>query len=102
MPVLQAPGEIEESQAALQIQLVNGDLRCITFSGIPADDAIGREVLRVVQPAAVDAAILASEEQAQTRDHVVAAYSAMSKRPGTRRAAPKSNSMPPIKIIAWC
>ena len=41
--------------------LDNGEPRCIAFGGVPADDAIGREVLRVVQPAAVEAAILASE-----------------------------------------
>ena len=53
--------------------LDNGEPRCIAFGGVPADDAIGREVLRVVQPAAVEAAILASEEQAEQRDQVVAA-----------------------------
>ena len=53
--------------------LDNGEPRCIAFGGVPADDAIGREVLRVVQPAAVEAAILASEEQVQKRDQVVAA-----------------------------
>jgi DNA invertase Pin-like site-specific DNA recombinase len=53
--------------------LDNGEPRCIAFGGVPADDAIGRKVLRVVQPAAVEAAILASEEQVQKRDQVVAA-----------------------------
>jgi DNA invertase Pin-like site-specific DNA recombinase len=53
--------------------LDNGEPRCIAFGGVPADDAIGHEVLRVVQPAAVEAAIMASEEQAHKRDQVVAA-----------------------------
>jgi len=53
--------------------LDNGEPRCIAFGGIPADDAIGREVLRVVQPGAVEAAILASEEQVERQDQVVAA-----------------------------
>jgi len=53
--------------------LDNGEPRCIAFGGVPADDAIGREVPRVVQPAAVEAAILANEEQAHKRDQVVAA-----------------------------
>lgn len=53
--------------------LDNGEPRCIAFGGIPADEAIGREVLRVVQPAAIEAAVLASEDQAQKRDQVVAA-----------------------------
>jgi DNA invertase Pin-like site-specific DNA recombinase len=53
--------------------LDNGEPRCIAFGGIPADEAIAREVLRVVQPAAIEAAILASEEQSEKRDQVVAA-----------------------------
>lgn len=53
--------------------LDNGEPRCIAFGGVPADEAIGREVLRVVQPAAIEAAILASEEQAQKSDQVLAA-----------------------------
>jgi DNA invertase Pin-like site-specific DNA recombinase len=53
--------------------LDNGDPRCIAFGGVSADEGVGREVLRVVQPAAIEAAILASEEQAQKRDQVVAA-----------------------------
>lgn len=53
--------------------LDNGEPRCIAFGGIPADEAVGREVLRVVQLAAIEAAVLASEDQAQKRDQVVAA-----------------------------
>ena len=53
--------------------LDGGEPRCIAFGGVPADEVIGREVLRVIQPAAVEAAILASEEQAEKRDQVVAA-----------------------------
>ena len=53
--------------------LDNGEPRCIAFGGIPADEAIGHQVLRVVQPAAVEAAIMAGEEHTQQRDQVVAA-----------------------------
>ena len=53
--------------------LDNGDPRCIAFGGLLADEAIGREVLRVVQPVAVEAAILASEQQSEKHDQVVAA-----------------------------
>jgi len=53
--------------------LDNGDPRCIAFGGLLADEAIGREVLRVVQPVAVEAAILASEQQSAKHDQVVAA-----------------------------
>ena len=53
--------------------LDNGEPRCIGFGGVPIDAAISREVLRVVQPAAVEAAVMASEEVARERDEVLAA-----------------------------
>jgi DNA invertase Pin-like site-specific DNA recombinase len=53
--------------------LDNGEPRCIAFGGVPVDEAIGREVLRVVQPAALEAALMASEEEAHKRDEVLAA-----------------------------
>jgi DNA invertase Pin-like site-specific DNA recombinase len=53
--------------------LDNGEPRCIAFGGITVDEAIGREVLRVVQPAAIEASVLAGEERAQQRDDVIEA-----------------------------
>jgi DNA invertase Pin-like site-specific DNA recombinase len=53
--------------------LDNGEARCIAFGGVPVDEAIGREVLRVVQPAAVEAAVVASEEEAHRQDDVLEA-----------------------------
>jgi DNA invertase Pin-like site-specific DNA recombinase len=53
--------------------LDNGEPRCIGFGGITVDQAIGREVLRVVQPAAIEASMLAHEERARQRDDVVEA-----------------------------
>lgn len=53
--------------------LDNGEPRCLAFGGLTVDDAIGHEVLRVVQPAAVEAAIVASEQAAHRQDEVVAA-----------------------------
>jgi DNA invertase Pin-like site-specific DNA recombinase len=44
--------------------LDNGEARCIAFGGIPVDDAIAREVLRVVQPAAIEAAVQANRRLA--------------------------------------
>jgi DNA invertase Pin-like site-specific DNA recombinase len=43
--------------------LDNGEPHCIAFGGAPVDAAVAHEVLRVVQPAAIEAAILASEAQ---------------------------------------
>ena len=53
--------------------LDNGEPRCIGFGGITVDEAIGREVLRVVQPAAIEASMLAHEERVRQRDDVVEA-----------------------------
>jgi DNA invertase Pin-like site-specific DNA recombinase len=43
--------------------LDSGQPRCIAFGGMSVDETIANEVLRVVQPAAVEAAVLASEEE---------------------------------------
>ncbi len=45
--------------------------RCISFGGGPVDDAVSREVLRVVQPAAVEASLQAGEGAATEHDDVV-------------------------------
>jgi DNA invertase Pin-like site-specific DNA recombinase len=47
--------------------------RCIAFGGIPVDEEIGRQLLRVVQPAAIEVAVLAHQDQDRQRDEVVAA-----------------------------
>lgn len=48
--------------------LDNGDPKCLGVGGIPLDAAIGREVIRVVGPAAIEAAVYASREQHQQLD----------------------------------
>jgi DNA invertase Pin-like site-specific DNA recombinase len=53
--------------------LDNGEPRCIAFGGLRVDDAIGAEVLRVVEPGALEAAILASRDEAHRRDEVLEA-----------------------------
>jgi hypothetical protein len=50
--------------------LDNGEPRCIAFGGISVDEAISREVLRVVQPTAIEASVLASEELGRQRDDI--------------------------------
>jgi DNA invertase Pin-like site-specific DNA recombinase len=44
--------------------------RCLTFGGTSADDAVAREILRVIEPAAVEAAVLAGQQVAQQKDYV--------------------------------
>ena len=53
--------------------LDNGEPRCIGFAGLVVDQAITREVLRVVEPAAIEAAVIAHEEQARQVDDVLSA-----------------------------
>jgi DNA invertase Pin-like site-specific DNA recombinase len=50
-----------------------GEPKCIGVGGIPLDEAISREVIRVVQPAAIEAAVSAGQGEAQERDLALAA-----------------------------
>jgi hypothetical protein len=51
----------------------NAELKCISFGGIPVDHALTGEIRRVVQPGAVEAAVMAHEEASQAADEVLAA-----------------------------
>ena len=53
--------------------LDNGEPPCVGFGGLLVDEAVAKEILRVVQPAAVEAAVLAREEQSRQQDEVVEA-----------------------------
>ena len=53
--------------------LDNGQPRCIAFGGTTVDEAISQQLLGVVQPAAVEAAIMASEEEIRKGDEVLEA-----------------------------
>jgi DNA invertase Pin-like site-specific DNA recombinase len=50
-----------------------GDPRCIGIAGLAIDQAVSKEILRVVQPAAIEAARLADAEQSRQLDDVAAA-----------------------------
>lgn len=50
--------------------LDKGQPRCISFGGARVDAAVGNEVLRVVQPAAIEAAILAHRDESNKQDEV--------------------------------
>ncbi len=50
--------------------LDQGEPRCLAFGGVPVDDAIAGQVLRVVAPAGVEAAVLASRQQQAQLDEV--------------------------------
>ena len=53
--------------------LDNAEVKCIAVGGIPVDEAISQALLEVVQPAAVEAAVLASQDITRERDEVLAA-----------------------------
>lgn len=77
--------------------LDNGEPRCIAFGGVPVDAAIAHEVLRVVQPAAIEAAMLASEAQVEQHDQVAAALQRdlEAARYGARRAQKQFDAADP-------
>ena len=52
-------------------RLDNGERPCISFAGMAVDDAISSEILTVLQPAAVEAAVLASEQQRHQQDEIL-------------------------------
>ena len=45
-----------------------GEPKCISFGGLPVDEGVARELLRVVQPCAIEAAITAANEQTAKQD----------------------------------
>jgi hypothetical protein len=51
--------------------LDNGEARCIAFGGLAVDAAIESEVLRVVEPGAIDAALQADRDETRRRDDVL-------------------------------
>ena len=53
--------------------LNNAEARCITFGSQPVDNAVAGEVLRVIEPGAMEAAMLAQREVACEQDDVVEA-----------------------------
>jgi hypothetical protein len=59
--------------ACSQTELDTKEARCIAFSGATVDTAVARELLRVVEPAAIEAAVLASQQEAEAPSEVLAA-----------------------------
>ncbi len=53
--------------------LDNGEPRCISFGGVAVDNAVAREVLRVVEPGAIQAAAQAVEESAKDQAEILEA-----------------------------
>ena len=67
------PGGNVVRYACPRAQLDNKEARCVAFSGGPIDAAVARQLLCVLEPAAIEAAILASQQQVQARSEVIEA-----------------------------
>ncbi len=57
--------------ACPKAHLDNKEARCIAFSGATVDGAVATQLLRVVQPGAIEAAIMATRKQAEARSQVL-------------------------------
>jgi hypothetical protein len=53
--------------------LDNGEPPCITFAGLSLDEAISREILTVLEPAAIEAAVLATEQEKLQQGEIICA-----------------------------
>jgi DNA invertase Pin-like site-specific DNA recombinase len=53
--------------------LDNKEARCVAFSGATVDAAVATQLLRVVRPAAIEAAMMATQQQAQARSEILEA-----------------------------
>jgi hypothetical protein len=51
----------------------NGEARCIAFGGTRLDARISEEILRVVEPGAIDAALVAADRASTSHDELVSA-----------------------------
>jgi DNA invertase Pin-like site-specific DNA recombinase len=54
-------------------QMDNGEPRCISFGGLALDEAVNREIVAVLEPAAIEAAVLASEQENLQQDEILSA-----------------------------
>jgi hypothetical protein len=80
--------------------LVNhGTMRCISFGGLRADDAVSTEVLRVLKPLGIDAAEKALA--AQTRETSAAQRQLDLALQEARRRMLAGNMMLSIPAIVW-
>jgi len=53
--------------------LDNGEPPCITFAGLSLDEAISREIMIVLEPAAIEEAVLATEQETLQQEEIISA-----------------------------
>ena len=54
-------------------RLDNGEANCIAFGGTAVDEVLSQQLLRVVQPGALEAALLSAQDASRQHDEVLAA-----------------------------
>jgi hypothetical protein len=69
-----------------------GQPRRIAFGGISVGETIAKEVLCVAQPVAVEAAVLASEEETRKQGDVLDAWRRDLERHAMRRSVPRGST----------
>jgi DNA invertase Pin-like site-specific DNA recombinase len=57
--------------ACPKAHLDNKEARCVALSGAPVDSAIARQLLQVVEPAAIEVTIMATQQQAQAHAEIL-------------------------------
>jgi hypothetical protein len=53
--------------------LDNGEPPCITFAGLSLDEGISREIMTVLESAAIEATVLATEREKSQQDEIISA-----------------------------
>ena len=76
--------------------LDNGEPRCIAFGGLRVDDAIEAELLKVLEPAAVAAAVAAEAQMPSTATRCARRCCATCRRPATPRTGHSGSTTPSI------
>src|ERR1051326_407326 len=57
--------------ACAKAHLDNKEARCVAFSGAPVDSAVSRQLMRVLEPAAIEASVMAFQQQSHARTDVL-------------------------------
>ena len=68
--------------------------RCFTFGGLRVDAAVARELLRAIEPVAIEAALEAERRYMEDRLNNAASSNPSCNRPGTKPRS-RNGAMPP-------
>jgi DNA invertase Pin-like site-specific DNA recombinase len=79
----------------------NGEARCISFGGTQLDARVSEETLRVVEPAAIEAAMLAADHSSSSHDELITALELDLKeaRYAAQRACKRYESVDPLNRL---